>query len=44
MDNVFSYFFAIGAGLTSGIAIIVLPILWFARRKEGVKNNHVRPY
>lgn len=28
LENVFSYFFAIGAGLTFGIAIVLLPGIW----------------
>lgn len=40
MDNVFSYFFAIGAGLTFGVSIVLLPALWIYKKlgKRGVKD------
>ncbi|SFT00479.1 hypothetical protein [Paenibacillus sp. 453mf] len=42
--DVFSYFFAIGAGLTLGVAVIVLPSTYLVKRiiKGGKKNVQTR--
>lgn len=45
MDNVFSYFFAIGSGFALGAAVVVLPSFWVIKRfitggkKHAVKQS-----
>jgi hypothetical protein len=41
MDNVFYYFVAIGAGLTTGIILVLLPSYWaFNKLKNRRVNKH----
>jgi hypothetical protein len=40
--NVFSYFVAIGAGLSFGIAVVFLPSFWLFNKLRGGKTNHVK--
>lgn len=45
MEGVFSYFVAIGAGLTTGIAVIFLPVAWLLnkmKRKGGKEHGTIR--
>lgn len=42
--DVFSYFMAIGSGLSLGIAVVVLPGLWVAKKimtKKGAKQRGI---
>lgn len=40
MENVFSYFFAIGAGLTMGVIVVALPGYWLLNKiSKGGKAN-----
>lgn len=46
MEGVFSYFVAIGAGLTTGVVAVLLPSVWLYHKikgkGKGVKNNAIR--
>lgn len=45
MEGVFSYFVAIGAGLTTGIVVVLLPVAWIyqkIKRKGGQNHATVR--
>lgn len=42
--DVFSYFMAIGSGLSLGVAVVVLPGLWVAKKimtKKGAKQRGI---
>lgn len=42
MEGVFSYFVAIGAGLTTGVVVVLLPSVWLYKKmmnRKGAKNN-----
>ncbi|WP_258525930.1 hypothetical protein [Paenibacillus sp. YN15] len=39
MENVFSYFFAIGSGLTLGVVAVILPAYWLLNKMKGGKTN-----
>lgn len=41
MENVFSYFFAIGSGFALGVSVIVLPVMWLVQKKKGKKRVEV---
>ena len=46
VENVFQYFFMIGAGLALGMAVIVLPAIWLVGRMKQRKGagGNVRSY
>lgn len=47
MEQVFSYFVSIGAGLTLGVALVALPIYWIVQKvknRGGRKHAAKQPY
>lgn len=44
MENVFSYFFAIGSGFALGVGVIVVPGIWIVKKvldRRGGKKHAV---
>lgn len=39
MENVFFYFFVIGAGLTAGIGFMILPIFWIKNKMNSKRSR-----